>query len=79
MSKQRTAVEELDPLTDEIIRELDGIAVRRRVIETLDPKDQRIVIGMLEPFRDLLRGTREEIDRKLARTLDEKLADEEDR
>ena len=79
MSKQRTAVEELDPLTDEIIRELDGIAVRRRVIETLDPKDQRIVIGMLEPFRDLLRGTREQIDRKLARTLDEKLADEDDR
>ena len=79
MSKQRTAVEELDPLTDEIIRELDGIAVRRRVIETLDPKDQRIVIGMLEPFRDLLRGSREQIDRMLARTLDEKLADEDDR
>ena len=72
MSEQRTAVEELDALIDELVHELDGIQVRRRSIEELALADQA--------FHRRDAGSRtavqERIDEKLSAILEARLEQE---
>lgn len=65
-----TAGEEFDAICEEIVQAVNGLQVRRRSFEEIDPEDRGRLIGDLRFWRDQLLKRIAEIDAELSKILD---------